>query len=389
MFTPNLSLGGAERWVVSLIKHSDPTRIKWDGIIISGWGGLDPSLCAEVSKYCPIVSERKISRTLKKRLPTPAAASPNCEQYITRFPSLKKAVTTIGMHSDVMIAWGSPSYLSFLTKGIGPQEMVLVSHSSHHKVMEIERPRYFKRHLVAVSERAAKQFNPLDGQEIEVIYNGAQVDRLQATRGREQQRAAWGVEDHHNVVGYIGRFTAEKNPAAAALAIQCLDPEKWRAVYYGTMPVGQRNPSKEEQEVMKWAKDHSPLIQFHSPTQEVGNVYSGIDVLMLASNSEACSLTLLEAFYCGVPVVATPVGSVPEFQKKFGKLVIEVPCNPTKEQLAAACKRAVSIEGIEVASAARKLAREQFTAESMADRWATYLDSTIQYRVVKDMVLDL
>jgi len=30
-FTPSLQLGGAERWLVSLIRHSDPRQLRWTG----------------------------------------------------------------------------------------------------------------------------------------------------------------------------------------------------------------------------------------------------------------------------------------------------------------------------------------------------------------------
>jgi glycosyltransferase involved in cell wall biosynthesis len=187
----------------------------------------------------------------------------------------------------------------------------------------------------------------------------------------------------------VGRYTAEKNPAAAALAMQGLDREKWRAVYYGNKPTGQRHPAKQEAEVMEWARQQYPIIQFHKPTQEVGDIYAGIDVLMLASYSEAFSLTLLEAIYCGVPVVATPVGSVPELQRKYGAMVIEVPERPTKEQLAEACRRAVSDEGREITRRAQEIVRDEFTATKMAANWADYLERTITPRAVRKMVLDL
>jgi glycosyltransferase involved in cell wall biosynthesis len=293
------------------------------------------------------------------------------------------------MFADVMVTWGSARYVQFLNRHAGPQEMVIVSHSSHHKAEKVGRNEHFKVHLAAVSERAKCQFNPLHGQPIEVIYNGAQVDRLEAKVGRTLQRDRWNVNGTQHVIGYIGRRTAEKNPAAAALAMSKLDHDQWRAVYYGNLPSGQRHPVRKEKETMEWAKTMAPVIQFHESTQDVGDVYAGIDVLMLASHSEAFSLTLLEAFYCGVPVVATPVGSVPELKERFGDVVIEVPCNPTAEQLADACKRAVSSEGNEIARRANRIARDHFTAEKMAERWADYLERVVTKRKMRRMVLDL
>jgi glycosyltransferase involved in cell wall biosynthesis len=154
-----------------------------------------------------------------------------------------------------------------------------------------------------------------------------------------------------------------------------LDNEHWRAIYYGNMPQGQKPPKGS---MIQDAKDKRyPIIQFYDYTASIGDVYAGIDVLMLASNAEAFSLTLLESWLTRTPVVSTSVGSVPELEQKYGELTFGVPLHPTPEQLAAACQRAISVEGIPIIEKAYKLAREQFTARAMADRWAVYLDSIL------------
>lgn len=380
VLTPNLSLGGAERWVATMVKYSDPSRVRWHGVVVSGWGGLDLDLCAEISSVCPIYSEQKIEKTLRRQRPTPAAVSPDCEQFITRLQSLPHAVAMAGRHADVVVAWGSQSYANYLAQPGSPREMVLVSHSSHHKPEIIRRPEHCRLHLAAVSQAACRPFLVQDDQPIAVIYNGVETSRLQPVSGREAQRQAWGFPPQARVLGYIGRRTAEKNPAAAAMAVQALGLGDWRAVYYGNMPVGQRAPGVAEQAVMEWAVKAHPHIQFHDPVTQIGDVYAGLDVLMLASHSEAFSLTLLEVFCCGVPVVATPVGSVPELQEKYGPLVCEVPLCPTREQLAEACQRAISAEGQALAKKAQQLALAEFTAEKMVERWADYLERTIPAR---------
>jgi hypothetical protein len=48
MITPNLPLGGAERWLTELIVLSDPTKLQWTGVAISGWGGADEHLVSLV-----------------------------------------------------------------------------------------------------------------------------------------------------------------------------------------------------------------------------------------------------------------------------------------------------------------------------------------------------
>ena len=99
---------------------------------------------------------------------------------------------------------------------------------------------------------------------------------------------------------------------------------------------------------------------------------------MLASHREAFSLTLIEAWIAGTPVVATPVGALPELQQKYGSLAVQVPSNPTAEELAEGVCRAAGAEGEEIAARAQALALEHFTCEKMLDRWTKYLGKLCQ-----------
>lgn len=52
-------------------------------------------------------------------------------------------------------------------------------------------------------------------------------------------------------------------------------------------------------------------------------------------------MLLAEAWYCGLPVVSTRVGAVPELEEMFGPLVSAVPIRPTAEELALAVEGAL------------------------------------------------
>jgi len=49
--SPGLGIGGAERWVLSLIKYLDPTKIQISGVL--SWCVTDP-LSPEANRYCPL-----------------------------------------------------------------------------------------------------------------------------------------------------------------------------------------------------------------------------------------------------------------------------------------------------------------------------------------------
>lgn len=386
MLTPNLSIGGAERWVVSLIKHSDPEQIQWTGVALSGWGGMDLSICRELSEHTTIYADSLIRRTKPKGRPTPAATSaPECEKYITRTKGMHEAIRRAcgNDEADLLVAWGSHQYREFLKSPGTPNDFVLVSHSSHHAPHKIRPVSWCQTHLAAVSERATEPYTYLGNPPVTIIFNGVETARLAPGRDRENIRKDWGVDcndtarsasKQNQIIGYVGRQTIEKNPEAAILALQCLGPE-WHAVYYGNRPQGQEPPRGSLIEEAKMASD--PRIRFYDYTDKIGDIYAGLDVLMLASESEAFSLTLLEAWLTKTPVVTTPVGSVPELEDKYGQLTFRVPLNPTPEQLADACRDAVAPGALTIIERAYKLANEQFLAHHMANRWAQYLGSLV------------
>jgi L-malate glycosyltransferase len=53
-------------------------------------------------------------------------------------------------------------------------------------------------------------------------------------------------------------------------------------------------------------------VRFHGETDDLGSLYGASDVFLLPSESESFGLAALEAMACGVPVVASDVGGIPD-----------------------------------------------------------------------------
>jgi glycosyltransferase involved in cell wall biosynthesis len=91
------------------------------------------------------------------------------------------------------------------------------------------------------------------------------------------------------------------------------------------------------------------------------------DVGLLTSDSEGMPLSVIEAQMCGVPVVATDVGSVSEIVEDgvTGKLVLGTP-----PELAAAISNFVESPSTlqSMGEAAKKRARKLFSREVMVNR---------------------
>ncbi|QEG43210.1 glycosyltransferase family 4 protein [Roseimaritima ulvae] len=362
LLTPNLTMGGAEMWVVSLAASADRRRLQWTGAVVSGWGGLDPYLCRRLSDHVPVHTHDGGWN-----------GQPGAERLATRYfqkihHDFGDAIRAACRGADVLVAWGGvdPKYYA-------PELNIPIVQTSHTTEPAVNRPGGFRPalHLAAVSEAARAHFASVGAdREIAVLYNGADFARCQPRLGRKKIRQQWGLHDDDVAVGYLGRHSPEKNPQAAVEAVSCL-PNNHFAIYYGgPTPRDQTTTQQLRQQASRLAPGRTV---FEPSIEHVGDPLAGLDVFMLASQREAFSLGLIEAWIAGVPVVATAVGSLPELEQRFGKLTIRVPLRATPQQLAGAVREAREQQGQDNARRAQQIALEHFTSEAMSRRWADYL----------------
>jgi glycosyltransferase involved in cell wall biosynthesis len=366
LFTPNLTMGGAEMWVVSLASSVDRRRLRWTGAVVSGWGGLDPFLCRRLAQEVPVHTN---DGGWNKQRGARRIAEAHFEQIHESFGD---AILAACCDADILVAWGGVD-----PKKYAPDLKIPIVQTSHTTEPARGGGSGFRSasHLAAVSEAAKAHFDGGRGdREVAVIYNGADWMRCQPIRGRAHIRRSWQMAEDQIAVGYLGRHSAEKNPRAAMDAVSRL-PKRFSAVYYGGPTPRDTSTTRVLREA---AKKVSPdRVIFRPPVSHVGDVLAGLDVFMLASRREAFSLGLIEAWLAGVPVVATPVGSLPELEKRFGKLTVQVPVDASARMLANAVRAAQDDVGQECARRAQEIAIEHFTSEAMATRWADYLQGIV------------
>lgn len=365
LLTPNFSLGGAERWILQLLEHVDPTRVQWTGLGVSGHGGADPELCRQAAKLT----------TVHSNLVPPSRRHPAAHPFepvdIGKWhPDFLAIVRELTKDADCLLTWGHSDMKQWFSGVTVPR--ICCSHSTARELGTL-RPISGLTHLAGVAEVALKYFDDrpgLTGLPRQVIYNGADPAHLRITCSREEQRAIWGYGPDDIVVGHIGRHSPEKNYLALAQALPCL-PDRYKAVYYGR---DQRHYHQPAADLAAFGALFGDRFRCYLPEPSVGSILNALDVLVVASHNEACSLVMIEAWLSGLPVVATPVGSVPELQARFGQLVTPVPIDPTPEALADAIQWAAMTGGRVLAAGALDVAQKHFTIRAMADNWASYLE---------------
>lgn len=182
-----------------------------------------------------------------------------------------------------------------------------------------------------------------------VVWNGAEVSELDGLSPHPSEGGRF-------VLGYIGRFSDEKNLLSTVAALRLL-PEHVTARFVGQGPIPIERAAK------AWGV--ADRVEVLPPTGNRREFYGGIDCFVLPSLYEATPTVVAEAMLAGVPVVASAVGDLPCVLGGRGYLLrASVP-----EELDAAISAALIVGAMRhggQVERARAFAREHLTAERMA-----------------------
>jgi phosphatidylinositol alpha-1,6-mannosyltransferase len=155
-----------------------------------------------------------------------------------------------------------------------------------------------------------------------IIPMGVDTVRFRPERAwREETRTALGWTDDVPVVGFMGRFVAEKGPELLTRALD-RTREPWRALFVGAGPL--------EESLRKWAAGYGDRVHLATGVRhhEVPKWLNAMDVLCAPSQTtprwrEQFGRMLVEAFACGVPVLASESGEIPYVVDSAGVILPE------------------------------------------------------------------
>ena len=122
---------------------------------------------------------------------------------------------------------------------------------------------------------------------------------------RSNRRRSWGIADDAFLVGTVARLAPVKNHAMLLRALARL-PADVHAVLIG------EGASRAALEDLARELQIESRVHFAGQLLEPGNLHQFFDASVLCSHSEGFPNSVLEALAVGCPVVATPVGGVPE-----------------------------------------------------------------------------
>jgi glycosyltransferase involved in cell wall biosynthesis len=156
-----------------------------------------------------------------------------------------------------------------------------------------------------------------------VMPLGVDVELFRPDRGvgeRVRAQLGWspaGVP----VVGFMGRFVEEKGIRTLAAALDRVD-SRWRALIVGGGPL--------EGFLRKWSESHGDRVRIVTGIahERVPDYLNAMDLMCAPSETaanwrEVFGRMIVEAFACGVPVIASNSGEIPRVVGGAGRIVSE------------------------------------------------------------------
>ena len=160
------------------------------------------------------------------------------------------------------------------------------------------------------------------GPSARTIPPGVDVEHFRPDAARRRRvREALGWDERVPVVGFVGRFVPEKGLSTITGALDRIDAP-WRALFVGSGPA--------ESDLRSWAAVYGNRVAILTGVghDEVAAHLNAMDVLCAPSRTtprwrEQFGRMLIEAFACGVPVIASDSGEIPFVVADAGILVGE------------------------------------------------------------------
>jgi alpha-maltose-1-phosphate synthase len=227
-----------------------------------------------------------------------------------------------------------------------------------------------------------RSYPNIDPNKVHVVHNGIDVDAWAPT-SNPQLLERWGIDVSRPSVVFVGRITRQKGLPYLLEAAEHL-PEDVQLILCAGAPDTPEIKAEVESKVsaLQSQRDGVIWITDHLPRNELAAILSSATTFVCPSIYEPLGIVNLEAMACGIPVVGTATGGIPEVVEDgvTGWLVpIEqvqdgtgTPINPEKyiTDLAEAMREAVSdpARAQEMGVAARERARVHFDWMAIADQ---------------------
>jgi len=207
-----------------------------------------------------------------------------------------------------------------------------------------------------------------------VVRLGIELDE-RVSDGEEERRATrrlLGIPPDAFVVGWVGRMTAVKRTEDVARTMRALVD---RGVDAYLCLVGD-GPDRAKAQAAAEEEGVADRVSFLGKQESVAELLSCADLFLLPSANEAFGLGALEAMACGVPVVATAVGGLPEVVPQ-GEAGLLAPVGDLEEMAADAIYLLEDRDRWRQFSAAARHTAEKFSSDIVVPMYEEYYQEVL------------
>lgn len=176
--------------------------------------------------------------------------------------------------------------------------------------------------IIAVSEFISKRIRTIEAMDssddkIYVLKNTIDKSKFYfSEEGRKRVRAKYGIHDKDNVAVYCGRISKEKGVLELLKAMRLSNISNLVLLLIGSSWFADSALDEYGAAVQKYIKKYGlkVIMTGYVGQNELFAYYSAGDFLAVPSIcNEAAGLVILEGISCGLPVIATDIGGIPEF----------------------------------------------------------------------------
>lgn len=231
--------------------------------------------------------------------------------------------------------------------------------------------------LIAVSEQLKSNIFRLAGErQIEVIRNGADAEVFRPW-GKTEARHALRIPLEEKTIVFVGRLTELKAIPVLLAALRGMQGVPYRLYLVGD---GELRNQLTRMAAELGVAGRCVFIGAR-PHEEIPQWLSAADCFVLCSKMEGLPTVIPEAMMCGVPIVASHVGGIPEVIQDCETGLLVPPGDPVS--LGRAIHRILTDDALQAGlrrHAAEK-ARVEFTWKANAEKTAAvYQDAVTTYR---------
>lgn len=163
-----------------------------------------------------------------------------------------------------------------------------------------------------------------------ILRNGIDTSRFSQELDNDERiqiRKNYGINEKDIVIIFCGRLMQEKGVKELVLALKKLENnENVKLLIVGSSAFGSKNKTKYEEELFEVAKDIKQNIIFTGfiHNSDMNKIYKIADIAVVPSLWEDASpLVVVEEMACGLPIVTTRSGGIPELVEDKAALLVK------------------------------------------------------------------